>query len=55
MDLLLHIGFTILLASLVCVGCPYREKKKNRIATDFAFGIPQLLLSPFEVTKSQKQ
>lgn len=31
------------------------EKKNNRIATVFAFGIPQLLLPPFEVMKSQQQ
>lgn len=53
MNLLLYIKFTILLASLVYVGWPYRTKqnKQKKIATRFAFGTPQLLLSPFEVTK----
>lgn len=27
------------------------KQKQKKIATRFAFGIPQLLLSPFEVTK----
>lgn len=50
MDLLLCIDFTVVLASLSLCGCPYRTKTK--IAAGFAFAIPQLLLSPFEVTKS---
>lgn len=43
MNLLLCTDFTIFLASLVCVECS--PKGGGQI-----FGIPQLLLSPFEVT-----
>lgn len=43
MNLLLRTDFTIFLASLVCVECS--PKGGGQI-----FGIPQLLLSPFEVT-----